>query len=987
MDKTGPSKIKSVLRKVRGQLAESADVLVPWFYENMPEYYFRTHSEQEQIRHLHAMLSTRVKTERQGVVLKSPCGTRITQIMPGGDMGALVQSLASLQREHIQTARIYSSFDRAIRLDTYLLGDQPKCSVRSKGFKTALDLAEELRFGGQDVDAKRADEFSSFLSTATNDYVDKFEPARALRHFELCRCMEGTERVHVRIEDTGNDDWRIIVGMRNPPRSGLLLQAVKVFSREGVDLKRAYGDEFQRGRGNVMAVMSFYVPKDSGIAPGKERWRRIKRQLKLIKWFAFHGLERFAEEEGWELSQVMLMQAACEFAHQFLIRQNIYAYTSNKIVRTVLRHREAAKRMLAYFETRFDPDFPKRGKAGEDEMAKCRNAVNESLRDLTDDIERKILATIYRFFRYILRTNYYMPEHFGLSFRMDPAILSRIDDEERPYAFYCFHGPNSFAFHVRYRDMARGGLRVVRTWTQEHFELESNRLFDEATKLASAQQFKNKDIPEGGSKAVLLLGPSGDIDLAVKSMVDSFLDLLIVDEEGRLPKEIVDYLGREEIIYLGPDENITAEHIQWIAARAERRGYRWPSAFMSSKPDAGVNHKEYGVTSEGVVVYAHEVLRYLGIDPDKQAFTVKLTGGPAGDVASNAVRFLIRNFGKNARILSMSDGHGAMYDPEGLDHGELKRLIRKELRCDAFDPAKIRGEGGFVVSSDTPEGARIRDGLHNTVQADLFIPAGGRPETINTRNWPKFLNEQGKPSAKAMVEGANIFIHPDARRRLEKKGLLAVPGSSANKTGVICSSYEILAGLVLSEAEFKKIKKDYVHELLDILRRRARDEAGLLLREYALAAGERTVTDISLQLSRSINALGDTVAKVLDQTVGTVAEDETLVRIIREYCPPVLAREYGQRLLERIPRAHQIALLGAHISSSIMYREGLGWVERLMKVRGVREVVYAYLEEERHLDQLLRQVERSTIRGKRQVARILEQAGRRRLTLERLDLD
>ena len=78
---------------------------------------------------------------------------------------------------------------------------------------------------------------------------------------------------------------------------------------------------------------------------------------------------------------------------------------------------------------------------------------------------------------------------------------------------------------------------------------------------------------------------------------------------------MVDYLGRLEIIYLGPDENITPEHIMWMVGRAVERGYAWPNAFMSSKPGAGINHKEYGVTSLGVAVFTREILRSLDIDP------------------------------------------------------------------------------------------------------------------------------------------------------------------------------------------------------------------------------------------------------------------------------------------------------------------------------------------------------------------------------------
>jgi glutamate dehydrogenase len=49
---------------------------------------------------------------------------------------------------------------------------------------------------------------------------------------------------------------------------------------------------------------------------------------------------------------------------------------------------------------------------------------------------------------------------------------------------------------------------------------------------------------------------------------------------------------------------------------------------MSSKPRAGINHKVYGVTSEGVNVYLDVALRrVLGINPKEDSFTIKMTGG------------------------------------------------------------------------------------------------------------------------------------------------------------------------------------------------------------------------------------------------------------------------------------------------------------------------------------------------------------------------
>src|SRR5262249_7184554 len=142
-------------------------------------------------------------------------------------------------------------------------------------------------------------------------------------------------------------------------------------------------------------------------------------------------------------------------------------------------------------------------------------------------------------------------------------------------------------------------------------------LFDEVYGLSNAQQLKNKDIPEGGSKSVLVLRPGGNRVRSVRGAVNALLDLLVSDDEsheGRAAQQI-SYYSKEEIIYLGPDENITNDLIEWIPEQAARRGYKYAQAFMSSKPKAGINHKEYGVTSEGLNVFVHNMFKFLGIDP------------------------------------------------------------------------------------------------------------------------------------------------------------------------------------------------------------------------------------------------------------------------------------------------------------------------------------------------------------------------------------
>ena len=213
---------------------------------------------------------------------------------------------------------------------------------------------------------------------------------------------------------------------------------------------------------------------------------------------------------------------------------------------------------------------------------------------------------------------------------------------------------------------------------------------------------------------------------------------------------------------------------------------------------------QYGVTSEGVNVFLDVALREaLDINPLKDSFTVKLTGGPDGDVAGNEINILFREYGDNVKVVGMCDHTGSLEDPDGIDREELLRLFHSSLPLGDFDTGKLGPEGN-LHTVDTEEGVKMRNTMHNRVKADAFIPAGGRPNTIDASNYRQFLHSDGKPSSPLIVEGANLFVTAEARQKLfEEAGVIVVKDSSANKAGVICSSYEICAAMLLSEEEVR----------------------------------------------------------------------------------------------------------------------------------------------------------------------------------------
>ncbi|CAN0351959.1 unnamed protein product, partial [Scytosiphon promiscuus] len=124
-----------------------------------------------------------------------------------------------------------------------------------------------------------------------------------------------------------------------------------------------------------------------------------------------------------------------------------------------------------------------------------------------------------------------------------------------------------------------------------------------------------------------------------------------------------------------------------------------------------------------------------------------------------------------------------------------------EYRFNKFGPQ------GVLHTCDTEEGIRARNTMHNRVKADAFVPAGGRPGTINGSNWRSYLDKDGQASSALVVEGANLFTTPEAREALFKEaGVVFVKDSSANKCGVICSSFEIISSMLMTSEEFKESK-------------------------------------------------------------------------------------------------------------------------------------------------------------------------------------
>ena len=145
------------------------------------------------------------------------------------------------------------------------------------------------------------------------------------------------------------------------------------------------------------------------------------------------------------------------------------------------------------------------------------------------------------------------------------------------------------------------------------------------------------------------------------------------------------------------------------------------------------------------------------------------------------------------------------------------------------------------------------------------------------------------------------ILTPESRAQLSDCGVLIFKDSSANKCGVICSSFEIGASMLLSEDEFLKIKDRFVQQVLEKLRELARREAELLARVHAHRP-HVPLPEVSTRISRVMIRTSDAIEASIDQLD---TEDTALMRqLVTEHLPQVLLDTVGERLWTKMPRQY-----------------------------------------------------------------------------------
>ncbi|MFW6160850.1 MAG: NAD-glutamate dehydrogenase domain-containing protein, partial [Acidobacteriota bacterium] len=776
-----------------------------------------------------------------------------------------------------------------------------------------------------------------FLETSTEETIQRYQEM-------LDKSIEGeTPQIDVsHKEETG--ELRIMVVLDRKASRRFLINVSDVFNSHNLVSNRKYVEQFANGK----TIFVFYLPD----IKNKALIQDLVDDISLIYVIPESPLSELFRSGKLTAQETVFGVSAWSFAHQFLTTHNEEylklaehlkdspemlgllrdmkvnlakdTYTEQRVWDALLAYPDFLKELFHLFDKKFNPFHQSHN------ISKDLTGIENRLKqNIPTDIDRDIFRAVLLFITSILRTNFFKKHKVSLAFMYQPGFLNPVDYPETPFGVFHVIAAEMRGFHIRFRDISRGGIRVVCSHNLQNYLYNSDFIFDENYNLARTQQRKNKDIPEGGSKGTILLrwDYQDQTETAFKKYIHGLLDLLLPSED------IIDGYGLEVILFLGPDEG-TADLMAWASECARKRNYPYWKAFSTGKPVAmgGIPHDLYGMTTNSVHQFVLNILEKVG--QKEKDITKVMTGGPDGDLGSNEILI------SKDKILAIIDSSGVLYDPQGIDRKELTRLAKARLPVEHFKKNLLSAKGFLVKIKDEnislPGGEKVVSGLEfrnnfhldTRFSADLFVPCGGRPASININNWKSFLQENGELRFKYIVEGANLFLTQQARLRLEEKGVIIYKDASANKGGVTSSSLEVFLSLALNNAEYSRFmcvkngkipafRQRYIQEIIKIIKENASLEFEVIWRENQKNNIPRSI--LSDLISEKINAVTDAIYQSdLDRN------KELFNNVIKCCCPMILVEEIGlEKILQRVPDSYLKAIFASRLASRYIYTYGL----------------------------------------------------------------
>ena len=276
--------------------------------------------------------------------------------------------------------------------------------------------------------------------------------------------------------------------------------------------------------------------------------------------------------------------------------------------------------------------------------------------------------------------------------------------------------------------------------------------------LGFEQTFKNAltTLPMGGGKGGSDFSPRGKSDAEIMRFCQAFMSELYkyIGPDCDVPAGDVGVGGREIGYLFGQYKKLTS---QFHGATLTGKGFEFGGSIL--RPEA---------TGFGALYFVEHMLKTRNIDIKGKTVAISGFGNVAWGAAKKATQL-------GAKVVTMSDSNGYVYDPNGIDLAYVKDL--KEVRRGRIKEYAETHAGATYVADCTQVW---------TVPCDIALPCATQ-------------NEINKESAEALVkggctvvcEGANMPSTPEAIEVYLSNGILYGPAKASNAGGVATSGLEM----------------------------------------------------------------------------------------------------------------------------------------------------------------------------------------------------
>ena len=274
--------------------------------------------------------------------------------------------------------------------------------------------------------------------------------------------------------------------------------------------------------------------------------------------------------------------------------------------------------------------------------------------------------------------------------------------------------------------------------------------------LGFEQCFKNSltGLPMGGGKGGSDFDPKGKSDAEVMRFCQSFIT------------ELSRHIGQFTDVPAG-DIGVGGREIGFMYGQYKRLKNEFTGVLTGKGLSYGGSLARTEATGYGLCYYMKEMLAYKGTSFEGKTVAISGSGNVAIYACQKATQL-------GAKVVTMSDSNGYIYDPNGINLDVVKDI--KEVKR-----GRIKEYAERVPGSTYTEGQRPW-----SVKCDIALPCATQNELSGDD--AKALIANG---CKFVAEGANMPSTPEAVEAFKAAGVFFGPAKAANAGGVATSGLEM----------------------------------------------------------------------------------------------------------------------------------------------------------------------------------------------------